>query len=166
MKQAAGYLSGQYAQYSGRFTKDTDEVKPDSGKLEPHNAEALRRVMLSMLRAMDKEAVDKANLDRATQPFERILRAPIVPVSGKIYGVIRHLVRHGDMLYTSILLTAKTRSELIATFLAVLELVKKNRVTLKPIDEAAFGEADDFRVSLCHERRSVTSGQTTSESYT
>ncbi len=166
MKQAAAYLSGQFEQYSGRFIKDTDEVKPDSGRLEQHNPEALRRVMLSMLRAMDKDSIDKANLDRATKPFDRILRDPIVPVSGKIFGVIRHLVRHGDMLYTSILLTAKTRSELIATFLAVLELIKKNRVTLRPIDDASFDGAEDFKISLIHERRSVVNGQGTSESYT
>ena len=153
MKKAAGYLSEQYAEHSGRMVKDTDEVKPDSGRLEPQNAEALRRVMFAMLRQMDKNDVDKANRERAEQPFERILRTPIVPVSGKIFGVIRHLVRNGDMLYTSILLTAKTRSELIATFLAVLELIKKNRVVLKPVEENFLGEAEDFRVSLCHERR-------------
>ena len=104
MKQAAGYLAEQYAEHSGRIVKDTDEVKPDSGRLEPQNVESLRRVMLGMLRQMDKADVDKANRERAEQPFERILRAPIVPVSSKIFGVIRHLVKNGEMLYTSILI--------------------------------------------------------------
>ncbi len=152
MKQAAVYLGEQFSQYSGRMVKDTDEVKPDSGRIEPQQAEALRRVMLSMLRSMDKSAVDAANREAAERPFEKILRTPIVPVAGKIYGVIRYLVRHKEALYTSILLTAKTRSELIATFLAVLELIKKNRVTLRPLDETDFGEATDFRVYLNHER--------------
>ena len=166
MKQAAGFLAEQYADHSGRIVKDTDEVKPDSGRLEPQNVEILRRVMLGMLRQMDKADVDKANRERAEQPFERILRTPIVPVSGKIFGVIRHLVRNGEMLYTSILLTAKTRSELIATFLAVLELVKKNRVNLRPVEENLFGEAEDFRVTLVHERRAAEDGKQPVESYT
>ncbi len=152
MKQAAGYLSEQFGVYSGRMVKDTDEVKPDSGKIEPQEADALRRVMLRMLRTMDKAALDEANREAATKPFERILRTPIVPVSGKIYGVIRYLVKNGEALYTSILLTAKSRSELIATFLAVLELMKKNRVTLRPVEETDFGEITDFKVNLNHER--------------
>ena len=165
MKQAAGYLSEQFEQYSGRMIKDTDEVKPDSGKIEPQEADALRRVMLSMLRAMDKSAIDAINRESAERPFERILRTPIVPVSGKIYGVIRYLVKNGEALYTSILLTAKTRSELIATFLAVLELIKKNRVTLRPVEETDFGEITDFRVNLNHER--MTGGdRNVSEAYT
>lgn len=152
MKQAAGYLSEQHGVYSGRMVKDTDEVKPDSGKIETQEADALRRVMLRMLRTMDKTALDEANREAATKPFERILRTPIVPVSGKIYGVIRYLVKNGEALYTSILLTAKSRSELIATFLAVLELMKKNRVTLRPVEETDFGEITDFKVNLNHER--------------
>ncbi len=152
MKQAAGYLSEQFGVYSGRMVKDTDEVKPDSGKIEPQQADALRRVMLRMLRNMDKNALDEANREAAARPFERILRTPIVPVSGKIYGVIRYLVKNGETLYTSILLTAKSRSELIATFLAVLELMKKNRVTLRPVEETDFGEITDFKVNLNHER--------------
>lgn len=165
MKQAAVYLQGQFGQYSGRMVKDTDEVKPDSGKLEPQQAEALRRVMMSMLRSMDKKAIENANRENAERPFERILRTPIVPVQGKIYGVIRYLVRNGEALYTSILLTAKTRSELIATFLAVLELIKKNRVTLRPLEDMDFGEATDFRVNLNHEK--MTGGEeNVSEAYT
>ncbi len=166
MKQAAGYLSGQYAQFSGRLVKDTDEVKPDSGRLEPHEAELLKRVMLSMLRRLDKNEMDRVNRELSERPFDRILRTPIVPVSGKIYGVIRQLVRHGEMLYTSILLTAKSRSELIATFLAVLELVRKNRVVLRPIDENEFGDAEDFRVILSKERKIAENGENTAESYT
>ena len=65
MKQATVYLQGQFGQYSGRMIKDTDEVKPDSGKLEPQQADALRRVMLSMLRSMDKRAIENANREIA-----------------------------------------------------------------------------------------------------
>jgi len=166
MKQAAGFLSGQYEKHSGRIVKDTDEVKPDSGKLEPQQAESLRRVMMSMLRQMDKADVDKANRAMAERPFEKILRAPIVPVSGKIFGIIRHLVRNGEMLYTAILLTAKTKSELIATFLAVLELVKKNRVILRPVEVDGFGQAEDFRMTLSEERRVAENGDNSPEIYT
>ncbi len=149
MKEAADYLTSQLSDFSGRVTKDTDEVKPDNGRLEDQDPQRLKRVMLALMASLDKPQIDSLNRMRAEQPFERILRTPIVPVSGKIFGVIRYLVRHGDTLYTSILLTANTRSELIATFLAVLELIKKNRVTLRPVGEYTFEEGPhDFAMSL------------------
>ncbi len=149
MKAAAEYLSGQFESFSGRVAKDTDEVTPDSGRLEPQSAESLKRAMLAVMRALDRTQVEKINKTLAEQPFEKILRTPIVPVAGKIFGVIRYLVKHGETLYTSILLTAETKSELIATFLAVLELIKKNRVTLRPVGEYSFDEGpQDYAVTL------------------
>lgn len=149
MKAAAEYLAGQFADFSGRLTKDTDEVRPDSGQLEPQSAERLRRAMLAMMSSLDKSQTEAINKMNAEQPFERILRTPIVPVSGKIFGVIRYLVKHGETLYTSILLTANTKSELIATFLAVLELIKKNRVTLRPVGDYSFEDGpSDYAMTL------------------
>lgn len=149
MKEAAEYLAGQFDSFSGRVAKDTDEVTPDSGRLEPQSAETLKRAMLAVMRALDKTQVETINKTLAEQPFEKILHAPIVPVAGKIFGVIRYLVKHGETLYTSILLTAETKSELIATFLAVLELIKKNRVTLRPVGEYSFDEGpQDYAVTL------------------
>ncbi|MCI8387215.1 MAG: segregation/condensation protein A [Clostridiales bacterium] len=149
MKAAAEYLAGQFNDFSRRVAKDTDEVKPDNNRLEPQNADQLRRAMLAMMSALDKPQIENINRINAEKPFEKILRAPIVPVTGKIFGVIRYLVRHGDTLYTSILLTAETKSELIATFLAVLELIKKNRVELRPVGDYTFEEGPhDYNISL------------------
>ena len=67
-----------------------------------------------------------------------------------------YLMRHGETLYTSILLTAETKSELIATFLAVLELIKKNRVTLRPVGEFTFDEGPhDYAVTLNRNKKEV-----------
>ncbi len=149
MKLAAAYLTEQFEQYSGRYARDTDEVKPEEGVLEGQDAEKLRRAMLAMLRSLDRDETEKISRLSSEKPFERILRAPIVPVGGRIYGVIRYLVKHGDTLFTSILLTARSRSELIATFLAVLELIKKNRVTLRSVGDPGFtGGADDYTMVL------------------
>lgn len=149
IKRAADHLTSLFSEHQGRVAKDTDEVKPDSGRIEDQDPVKLKKAMLALMEALDKPQIDEINRLRAEQPFERILRTPIVPVSGKIFGVIRYLVKHGDTLYTSILLTASTRSELIATFLAVLELIKKNRVTLRPVGEYTFEEGPhDFAMSL------------------
>ncbi len=160
MKEAAAYLSERFEEYSARMTKDTDEVKPDNGRLEMQDPEKLRRAMMAMLRAMDKNAMDSVNRMAVERPFEKILRAPIVPVAGKIFGVIRYLKRHGETLYTAVLLTAKSRSELIATFLAVLELIKKNRVVLRPIGDNSIDDGpDDYAMRLVGHDRSAPAGE-------
>ncbi len=165
MKQAAAFLSSRYETYSGRIAKETDEVKPDNGKLLPQNPDKLQRVMLNMLHALDKSGVDELNRLNAERPFDKILRTPIVPVSGKIFGVMRYLVKHGETLYTSILLTAKTKSELIATFLAMLELIKKNRVVLKPVGDYSFEEEPSDYSVILNKGKLKDDGQNNSESY-
>lgn len=63
-------------------------------------------------------------------PFTKIVAKKIVSVSTKIVFVIRKLVTGGSSKLSSLYKTANSRSELVATFLAVLELCKANRVEI------------------------------------
>jgi len=67
--------------------------------------------------------------------IQRLLAAKIVPVSAKIFTVMRFLARKGTCDFEDILLTAKSRSELIALFAATLELLKVQRVTMETTEE-------------------------------
>ncbi len=67
-------------------------------------------------------------LPPSTAPFTRIVAKKIVSVSTKIVFVIRNLWRGGKSRLSDLYKTAESRSELVATFLAVLELCKANRV--------------------------------------
>lgn len=63
-------------------------------------------------------------------PFTRIVAKKIVAVSSKIVFVMRRLVASGTDKLMSLYRASKSRSELVATFLAVLELCKANRVEI------------------------------------
>ena len=63
-------------------------------------------------------------------PFTKIVAKKIVAVSTKIVFVMRNLLKGGSHRLTSLYKTARSRSELVATFLAVLELCKANRVEI------------------------------------
>ncbi len=63
-------------------------------------------------------------------PFTKIVAKKIVSVSTKIVFVIRNLIGGGTKKLSSLYKTARSRSELVATFLAVLELCKANRVEI------------------------------------
>ncbi len=67
-------------------------------------------------------------LPPSTAPFTKIVAKKIVSVSTKIVFVIRNLWKGGKSRISDLYKTASSRSELVATFLAVLELCKANRV--------------------------------------
>ncbi len=69
-------------------------------------------------------------LPPSVAPFTKIVAKKIVSVSTKIVFVIRKLVTGGTSKLNSLYKTARSRSELVATFLAVLELCKANRVEI------------------------------------
>lgn len=74
-------------------------------------------------------------------PFRKIVAKKIVSVSTKIVFVIRNLFKGGKKSLQSLYKTAHSRSELVATFLAVLELCKANRVKVE-------GEGDGMEITL------------------
>lgn len=70
-------------------------------------------------------------LPPSTAPFTKIVAKKIVSVSTKIVFVIRNLFKGGKKRLSDLYKTAESRSELVATFLAVLELCKANRVKVE-----------------------------------
>ena len=64
-----------------------------------------------------------------------IIRKKIVPVGTKVIGVLRRVVRKKRCSFDSLFDGCTSRSELIATFLAVLELLKVNRINVSEPDE-------------------------------
>ena len=75
-------------------------------------------------------------------PFTKIVAKKIVAVSTKIVFVIRKLAFSGKTKLGSLYSGAKSRSELVATFLAILELCKANRVKIGD------GNTDDAEIRL------------------
>lgn len=63
--------------------------------------------------------------------FGKIVAKKVVAVSTKIVYVLRSLVRTRRKKMKELFVSAESRSELVATFLAVLELCKNNRVKIE-----------------------------------
>ncbi len=73
----------------------------------------------------------KRRLPPSTAPFTKIVAKKVVAVSIKIVYVLRKLVKKGGGKLMNLYQSARSRSELVATFLAVLELCKANRVEIE-----------------------------------
>ncbi len=80
-----------------------------------------------------------------TNAFAKIVAKKIVAVSTKIVYVMRNLFKRGPQNLGKLYSSAKSRSELVATFLAVLELCKSNRVSIK-------GEGEQAEIKLIKEK--------------
>lgn len=80
-------------------------------------------------------------LPPSTAPFTKIVARKIFAVSTKIMYVLRSLWHGGTEKISVLYSSAHSRSELIATFLAILELCKTNRVEVS-------GEGENSEVTL------------------
>lgn len=73
----------------------------------------------------------KAKIPPPKEAFSGIVARRMVSVSSKIYGVIRQLRDGHSRSYRSMFDTVTDKSELVATFLAILELIKGKRVRIE-----------------------------------
>ncbi len=66
-----------------------------------------------------------------TERFQPIVSAPVVSVSSKIYSLLKGIIKKNIDNIHSAFSTVKSRSEAVAMFLAVLELVRAHRITVE-----------------------------------
>ena len=111
-----------------KFVRKPADIEFDKTYELEHSSDV---IYLSYLSAVGR---GKRRLPPSTAPFTKIVAKKIVSVSTKIVFVIRKLFGGKKKLLT-LYKTAESRSELVATFLAVLELCKANRVKIEGENE-------------------------------
>lgn len=72
----------------------------------------------------------KRKLPPPESAFSGIVHKPVISVSSRIISVMRRLWHGKKVRYSELFMAAGQKSELVATFLAVLELVKGKRVRI------------------------------------
>jgi segregation and condensation protein A len=122
------------------FVKSPSEYDFDKTYELVHSSDVL---YLSYLSAVGR---GKRKLPPSTAPFTKIVAKKIVAVSTRIVFVIRNLWSGSKKKLSSLYKTANSRSELVATFLAVLELCKANRVRID-------GDSDEAEITLIKEHK-------------
>lgn len=129
-KEAAGLLSPLYSRFSGRFVKETDEVGIDRSFTADHDSalliKAFERIFLRQKQA------EEAHTDVPRQTLQTIITKKIVPVPEKIFTIMRYLRRNGETAFEALLLaTNSDRSQLITSFLALLQMIRMGRLTAR-----------------------------------
>lgn len=88
----------------------------------------------------------KRKLPPPESAFSGIVQKPVISVSSKIITVMRRLWHGKRVRYNELFTAVNQRSELVATFLAVLELVKGKRVRID-------GNGENAEIYMLDERK-------------
>ena len=107
------------------FTKEPEPLRKDSSYRYKHS-------VLDLLQALDLIAErNQKQLPPPTANFKGIVAKEPYPVARKAGEVLRQLVLRGVEKLKNLFRGNKSRSEIVATFLAILELCKTNSVSLE-----------------------------------
>lgn len=85
-------------------------------------------VLLRAIQAMQGRSISRRQPGQ--EQFEPLISAPVVSVSSRIIHLLRNLVRTRVRRLQSFFTRGASRSETVATFLAVLELVRAGRLSI------------------------------------
>jgi len=70
--------------------------------------------------------------------FEPLIARRVVSVESRIVFIMNRLYRQGEVPFLSLFEDSRDRAEIVATFLAVLDLVKNRRVSIAPEGDRVF----------------------------
>lgn len=122
------------------FYKDASPVKFDLTYNRKHDPQDIVKGYI------DAVGRGKRKLPPPQSAFSGIIERKIVSVNARIITVMRKLWHGKKVRYHELFTAANERSELVATFLAVLELVKGKRVRID-------GDGDDAKVYMIGEKK-------------
>lgn len=130
------------------FPKEPEPLRRDQGYRYQHDVRDL-------LRALDTIAErNRRQLPPPASNFQGIVGKEPYPVGRKAGEVLRQLVLRGMERLKNLFRGNKSRSEVVATFLAILDLCKTNSVTL---EDDVNGENPNVRLLSETERKELSS---------
>ena len=123
-KEAAEELKPLYEEYSGRMVKDNDEIPPENGFPLGLDTGLLTKALNVLL----------ARFKSSEQPpqtvFDPLIKRRVVSVEEKIDEIMDILEIQESASLFFLLKDAENRSELLARFIGILELVKLQRIVI------------------------------------
>ncbi len=128
-KLAAEKLKPMYDDYSGRFVKGQDSVPPERGLPLDLDPSLLVKALNAVLRRIKvAEALRKPH-----DIVSPLIKHKVVSVEEKIEQICELLEEHEEASLFFLLKDADSRSELVARFMGILELIKIQRIKITSI---------------------------------
>ena len=134
IKDVTGTLGDRYGFGRDYLIKQPEPVKADNTYRYVHDKADIFAAIRSVLARTDNR------LPPPTAAFEGIVGREPYPVADKARSILDRLIQFGVARFRALFKTSRSRSEVVATFLAILELCKANRIHLA-------GTAEDCTVT-------------------
>ena len=128
-KLAAKELRPRYDEYSGRYTKGTDDIPPEKGLPLNLHSDLLMKALGSVLKRMKISEAARKPADLVNP----LIKHKVVSVEEKIEEICDLLEEHEEASLFFLLKDADSRAELVARFMGVLELIKLRRITITTV---------------------------------
>lgn len=124
IKQVSGALDEMYTNGSGTYVKLPEMMPVSREYTYSHDSGDILKALLSVL-SRDFMSSSLENTSRFVMP-SRI----IYPVTDKETEILDILLQRGEKTFSQLIEMSKSRTEVVATFIAILELCRSGRITL------------------------------------
>ena len=128
-KLAAGEMRNMYDEYSGRYVKGTDDIPPEKGLPLNLDTDLLMKALGAVMKRM-KIAETVRNPVELVNP---LIKRKVVSVEEKIEEMCEILSEQEEASLFFLLKDSESRSELVARFMGILELIKINRIIITTV---------------------------------
>ncbi|MBE6654053.1 MAG: segregation/condensation protein A [Ruminococcaceae bacterium] len=128
-KEAASILALRAREFGGRFEKETDEIKPDKNAVLDLDVNLLTGALSRLLFKMANK--DKEEESAPIELINPLIKKKTVSIPGKVLSIMRKMLKRRNVYFDEFFEDVRSRSELVATFYAVLELLKAGRISLE-----------------------------------
>jgi segregation and condensation protein A len=133
-KEASQKLGSLYAIYNGRMEKDTDEISADRSYVAEHDINLLSIAIMKIMNNV------KISDEEASEKIKPLISTRTVSVNERVFAILRILLmNNGRVNVLRCFEGITTKHELVATFMAILEMLKAGRVLIKE-DEIEYSE--------------------------
>lgn len=130
-KEDAETLRPRYSEYSGRLAKDNEEIPAEKGFPLGLDADLLTKALTVMVNRL------KQSNEVPVTMINPLIKRRVVSVEEQIGGIVEKLSLHSEASFFFLLKDAADRSELLAAFMGILELIKIRRILFCESDEEA-----------------------------
>jgi segregation and condensation protein A len=128
-KLAATQLRPMFEEYSGRYVKGTDDIPPEKGLPLDLDTDLLIKALNAVMRRMKVAETVRTPVELVNP----LIKHKVVSVEEKIEEICELLEEHEEASLFFLLKDADSRSELVARFMGVLELIKIHRIYITTV---------------------------------
>ena len=129
IKEIIPLLDDRFRYGRDLITKTPEPIQPDKAYQYVHPKEDLRKAMQQVMARSDHK------LPPPVSAFQGIVGREPYPVAEKAAEILQRLVHLGVTRFRALFRGNRSRSEVVATFIAVLELCKAHRLRLAGTEE-------------------------------